>query len=236
MHRASLHALTAALVIAGSATMAAALDVSVSLRQEVNSTVAPGRMTYSWKARGTRAAGRERLDILAGSGYLGDFGASLQLTASPSDGSRRPFFVGLWAPTGNGRTSNTTLRCRYDSRRDDGEERVYVLDDATYTVQTFDDSIAGKTGGGIIKRKRPAQAMDGDVVVERLKAKAKIRRRRDAYQGSLLMQATGVIASGDNADRAFKAKLKVKLYEAHESGGLIDVGDGLGDSLLRNGK
>jgi len=234
MSRASIHALIAVAVIGASASMAVALEVDLSLRRDVDARSAPGQLTYSWKAKGTHAKGKERLDVLSGNGYVGSFGASFSVTAGPRDEERSPFFVGFYAPMGTGRNSNSTLKCRYDTRRDDNsEEAGYNLQDAAYTFQTLDDSITGNGEFGI-KRKRAPVGMDGVLQVERVKSTGWVRRRRDGFTGKLKIRASGVITSGENADRPFRATLIAKLRDAEESERVIVI-DG-GNDQLRLGR
>ena len=61
--------------------------------------------------------------------------------------------------------------------------------------------------------------------MERVKAKASIRARRDTYMGTMSLKVRGFVTSGENAERPFKAALKMKLRDAREFGGPIDISD-----------
>lgn len=226
MSRASLHVLAAAAVVGASATLASALDVTITLTPDRNSTAVAGQLTYAYRAKGTAAKGKERLRIVGGTAYLADYGTSMYVTADPGDGERAPFLLSFFAPIGRGRTTNTTLACSYRSRSDTGEERAYNLADAATTADTLDRFVAGTLGGFGTKGKRPSVAMAGALDVGDLKAKAKLRRRGTSWTGSVTQQIRGTILDGENAGHPFKAKLKVKIRESRESDGGIVLIDG----------
>ncbi len=214
MTRTVFHTLAAALVIGLSVTLAFALETSISWLPEVNSTRPVAQITYAWKVKGGDARGKERLYVVDGGGFLGDFGASCFGSAAPRRNETAAFDFSVFAPIGTGRNTNSTLTCRYDTRRDKTDEAALNLEESAYTFQEFDDGIAGRNR--FIKRlnKRPAVTIDGLLVVQRMKSKARIRSRRDSFRGALSVQAQGIVTSGANADRRFKAKIKMKFRNA----------------------
>lgn len=210
-----LHGVAAATVIAGAASSAYALDAYFDITRPGPDERPPYTCIYKYKVKKSDAKGTEKYHMSVGDVFVSDFGVSCSGSLEASKHDRSPFFFGLLAPIGNGTVRETSFKSNFDSRRGSIAGTALDRDEFGFTLQNLDADLGG---GAVVEMiaKRPPVPVNGLFQVDRLKVKGKVRTSRGRLSGTLKFQGTGVVTSGPNQGKAFKALLKTRIKDAEE--------------------
>lgn len=215
MKRTIFHALAALAVIGAASSAAYAVNGVFNITRPGPTVSPPYSAKYKYVVQGTKAKGSEKYHMSVGDCFTGSFGVSCSGDLEASKHERSAFNFGIFAPIGNGTTRETWIKCNFDSKR--GSERGTALDrdEFGFAIQRLDDDLGGTSNAGS-QFKKPPVAVNGLFQVDRLKVKGKVRLSRNRLSGSLKFLGTGVVTTGENQGKKFKAQLKTRIKNADE--------------------
>lgn len=207
MRKITLHALAAAGVAAGAASLALAVDAEFDITRPGPDRPAPFSAGYRYKVKGTRAKGGESYHMSVGTSYVSAQGVYSSGSLEASRHDRPSFFAYFFAPTGDGSAGESAGKVKWDSERAPAEESSGQRTNFASNLVELDSDL-----GGVAKR--PPVPLDGTVNVERLRIGGSYRVAKGELSGSLRFVASGTVTTGPNAGKPFKATFKVRLRRA----------------------